>query len=95
MPTIVHEREGVLFLNKDGTYRGDIMVNGTTYELRGIAGKSTKGAQYIQLTAREHSSPAASDRSNPSPLPGRSARTAKLDAAMREIETKYRGVRWK
>lgn len=77
MSTIVHEREGVIFKNRDGSYSGAIMVNGKTYDLSGVGGKSRAGAvEYIQLTARERSVPAAAgDRStSPATLSGRSAR---------------------
>lgn len=89
MKTIVHEGEGVLFLNEDGTYSGPIMLGGKTYDLRGIQGTGVQsGRQYIQLSSRERT-PAASGRSHPSPLPARSPRTHKLDAALREVERKY------
>lgn len=84
MSTIVHEREGVIFKNRDGSYSGAIMVDGKTYDLSGVGGKSRGGAvEYIQLTARERSVPAAAgDRStSPATLSGRSrlAKCAKAD----------------
>lgn len=82
MRTMPHEREGVLFKNRDGSYSGAIMIDGKTYDLRGSGGKSRGGAvEYIQITAREHLPPAAGDRSNvPVSLPSRS-RLAKCEKA--------------
>lgn len=90
MSTIVHEREGVLFLNADGTWSGRAMFGNVVYELTGIQGTGRQtGKTYIQISAREHSSPAAVNQSMPASLPSRSPRTHKLAAAMREVERKY------
>jgi hypothetical protein len=49
----LHDKEGTIFLNKDGTWSGEFMVHGVVFKVRGEVAMSATGKTYMQLRAVE------------------------------------------
>lgn len=84
MSVMVHEGEGVLFVNEGETYRGAIMVGGITYDIVGTAATGRNAIKYIRLAARERKAPSLAP---PAKLPGRSQR---VQEALDRLTKDYR-----
>lgn len=82
----LHDNEGVLFVNDDGTWSGRFMAHGVTFDVRGEVGVSASGKTYMQLRARERE--AVGVRPAPSrALPDWKRR--KLERGMRNVEAMH------
>lgn len=65
----LHDNEGVLYLNTDGTWSGQAMFHGVVFKVRGVVAVSPRGKTYMQLRAREKAQPEVKPIASPSALP--------------------------
>lgn len=62
----LHDNEGAIFLNDDGTWSGEFMAHGVVFRVRGEVGKNPRGKTYMQLRAREKAQPEVRSIASPS-----------------------------
>lgn len=84
MPLQLHDNEGVLYLNEDGTWSGQVMFHNVVFNVRGEVGISARGKTYMQLRAKERNRIEIRPASAP-----RSTRKEKLAKALENVKAMY------
>lgn len=83
----LHDKEGALFLNDDGTWSGEFMAHGVIFKVRGEVAVSPRGKTYMQLRAREKAQPEVKTIASPSTLPAWKRR--RLARGMANVEAMH------